>query len=144
MDRLRFLPGLLALALAALIVAGCGAALRETAAGRVVDVTERDFSIKLSQRTVAPGTVVFRDVNLGPDDHELIVARVHAKRLPMRSDGLTVSEERLESSIVGALEPGQPESTRELRVKLKPGRYVLFCNMSGHFMGGMRADLIVQ
>jgi uncharacterized cupredoxin-like copper-binding protein len=31
-----------------------------------------------------------------------------------------------------------------LRVLLKPGRYVLFCNMAGHFMAGMHTDLVVS
>ena len=108
------------------------------------EVTERDFQITVSQRTVQAGSVVFRDTNRGPDQHELIVARVRETKLPVRSDGLTVSEEKLEKSIVGTLEPGPPNSVRELRVQLKPGRYVLFCNMFGHFMGGMRADVVVR
>ncbi len=36
-------------------------------------------------------------------------------------DGMTVNEEALKSSIVGALEPGAPGSVRELRVELTPG-----------------------
>jgi uncharacterized cupredoxin-like copper-binding protein len=26
---------------------------------------------------------------------------------------------------------------------LRPGRYELFCNMAGHYLGGMRAELVV-
>jgi uncharacterized cupredoxin-like copper-binding protein len=129
--------------LGALLVAGCGAT-QLAAPGRVVDVTERDFAISVSPRTLQAGNVVIRDTNRGPDQHELIIARVRDSKLPLRSDGLTVSEERLEKSTVGVLEPGQPNSVRELRVQLKPGHYVLFCNMSGHFMGGMRADVVVR
>jgi uncharacterized cupredoxin-like copper-binding protein len=129
--------------LGASLVAGCGATQLATP-GRVVDVTERDFAIKVSPRTLQAGNVVIRATNRGPDQHELIVARVRDPKLPLRSDGLTVSEEKLEKSTVGVLEPGQPNSVRELRVQLKPGHYVLFCNMSGHFMGGMRADLVVR
>jgi uncharacterized cupredoxin-like copper-binding protein len=131
--------------LGASLVAGCGAT-QLAAPGRVVDVTERDFQITVAPRTLQAGDVVFRDTNRGPDQHELIVARVRDPKLPLRSDGLTVNEEGLESdkAIVGVLEPGQPNSVRELHVQLKPGHYVLFCNMSGHFMGGMRADVVVQ
>ena len=57
---------------------------------------------------------------------------------------MTVNEEALKSSIVGTLEPGAPGSVRELRVELKPGRYVLLCNMSGHFMGGMHTVVVAQ
>jgi uncharacterized cupredoxin-like copper-binding protein len=129
--------------LGASLVAGCGAT-QLAAPGRVVDVTERDFAIKISPSTLEAGDVVFRATNHGPDQHELIVARVGDPTLPLRSDGLTVDEEGLEKSIVGVLEPGEPNSVRELRVQLKPGHYVLFCNMSGHFMGGMRADVVVR
>ena len=144
MDLLRLLPArVLPAVLGASLVAGCGET-QLAAPGRVVDVTERDFQITVSQRTVQAGSVVFRDTNRGPDQHELIVARVRETKLPVRSDGLTVSEEKLEKSIVGTLEPGPPNSVRELRVQLKPGHYVLFCNMFGHFMGGMRADVVVR
>jgi len=130
--------------LGALLVAGCGATQLATP-GRVVDVTERDFAISVSSRTLQAGNVVIRATNRGPDQHELIIARVRdPKKLPLRSDGLTVSEERLDKSTVGVLEPGEPNSVRELRVQLKPGHYVLFCNMSGHFMGGMHADVVVR
>ena len=43
-----------------------------------------------------------------------------------------------------ALEPGQPGSVRELALHLRPGRYVLLCNMSGHYLGGMHTELVVS
>ncbi len=126
------------------VSAGCGTAARFTAGGQVVAVTERDFAIKASPRQVSAGTVVFQARNRGPDAHELIVVRERGKQLQLRSDGMTVSEEALEKSIVGTLEPGAPGSVRELRVKLKPGRYELLCNMSGHYMGGMHTVVVVK
>ena len=145
MDFLRPLPArALTAVFGAALVAGCGATQQLAGPGRVIDVTTRDFQITVGQRTLRAGNVVFRDTNRGPDEHELIVARVPDAGLPFRSDGLTLSEEKLEKSIVGTLEPGAPNSVRELRVQLKPGHYVLFCNMSGHFMGGMRADVVVR
>jgi uncharacterized cupredoxin-like copper-binding protein len=62
----------------------------------------------------------------------------------MRSDGLTVDEERLQRSEVGVLEPAESHAVRDLRLHLTPGRYVLFCNMSGHFIGGMHKLLVVR
>src|SRR5205823_12276773 len=75
--------------------------------------------------------------------HELIVVRESGSRLPLRRDGSTVSEEKLDSVTAGVLEPGQPGSNRQLRLHLPPGRYVLFCNMSGHYLGGMHSELVV-
>jgi len=113
-----------------------------------VRVNERDFAISASPKVLQAGDVVFRDDNHGPDAHELIVVRAPGTsgvvHLPFRSDGLTVSEERLKRAIVGALEPGEEGSVRELYVKLAPGRYVLFCNMAGHFMAGMATVVTVQ
>jgi uncharacterized cupredoxin-like copper-binding protein len=127
-----------------LFAAGCGGAHRgASAATPVVAVNERDFAIS-SPGVVKAGTVVFRVDNKGPDAHELIVVRAPSGRLPMRSDGLTVNEEHLLPREVGALEPAETNVVRNLRVRLKPGRYVLFCNMSGHFMGGMHKTLLVR
>jgi uncharacterized cupredoxin-like copper-binding protein len=124
--------------------AGCGTATRLGAGERVVNVTERDFAIKASPNHLPAGRVVFQARNRGPDEHELIIVRAPDAKLKLRSDGMTVSEEGLKSSIVGTLEPGTPGSVRQLRVQLKPGHYVLICNMSGHFMGGMHTVVTIQ
>jgi uncharacterized cupredoxin-like copper-binding protein len=133
-----------ACALIAGLATGCGATDRISAAAQVINVTERDFTIKASPARVAAGQVVFQARNRGPDAHELIIIRGRAAGLQLRSDGMTVSEEALEPKIVGTLEPGAPGSVRELHVRLKPGRYVLICNMSGHFMGGMHTVVVVR
>ena len=109
---------------------------------RVIHVNERDFRIS-APRKVSPGDVVLSVKNRGPDDHELIVAKVGRFNLPFRRDGLTLDEDAAERSIVGALEPGEP-GTRRLRVRLTPGRYLLICNMSGHYLGGMDRELEVR
>jgi uncharacterized cupredoxin-like copper-binding protein len=82
--------------------------------------------------------------NHGPDSHELLMARIDDSPLPLRRDGLTVDEEAVEHRAVGSLEPGEPESLRRLHVILKPGRYELYCNMSGHYLGGMHTTLVVS
>ena len=127
------------------LVSACGATAHLAGGQRVVDVTERDFTIKASPKRIAAGDVVFQSHNRGPDAHELIVVRESGDTaLQLRSDGMTVSEEALKSSIVGTLEPGAPGSVRELRAHLVPGRYVLLCNMSGHYMGGMHTVVTVR
>ena len=132
----------IALLLMAGAVAGCGGSSSSTGA-RVVDVVERDFKISVAENHLEAGPVIFRADNKGPDAHELIVIRDNG-RLPLRADGMTVNEEGLEKQTLGALEPGPAGDIRELKLDLKPGRYVLLCNMFGHYMGGMHSTIEVS
>ena len=129
---------------AALTGAVCVAHATTTVSGvNTVSVIERDFRISAPIR-VSNGNLLLRVTNKGPDNHELLVFRTPSTRLPLRSDGLTVDEDDLRRFKRSSLEPGPPDSVRELRLHLQPGRYVLLCNMSGHFMAGMYAELVVR
>ena len=66
-----------------------------------------------------------------------------AADLPIRADGITVDEEAIEPLIAGAWEDAKPGTRDRLRLHLEPGRYVLFCNMAGHYLGGMHEALEV-
>jgi len=134
-----------AVSIAAVVVVGRGsAALPTTKDGQqLLLVTERDFQITPASHRAAPGPIVIRVTNRGPDEHELIVVRDDG-HLPLRSDGMTVDEDALAKQTLGALEPGQPGTVRELHLVLSPGRYVLLCNMYGHYMAGMHSDVVVR
>jgi hypothetical protein len=145
--RLQGVAALVALAAlappAALALSGCGSSSASATPEHAVTVDERDFKIR-APATLHHGTVTLRVRNEGPDHHELIVVPGTRAALPLRDDGLTVDEEALEASEAGALEPDEPGSVRDLTVQLKPGRYVFFCNMEGHFMAGMHAEVVVD
>ena len=137
---------LVASLVAALLLPGCSSHDRSQAdadAGTVVRVVERDFEIRLSKSHVHAGTVTLQVVNEGPAAHELIVVRSTGRPLPLRKDDVTIDEDKIEDITVGALEPGRSGAKRTLPLQLKPGMYSVVCNMSGHFMGGMYADLKV-
>jgi uncharacterized cupredoxin-like copper-binding protein len=124
------------------LAAGCGGTSSSRPHASAIRVAERDFKIS-APKVVSAGDHVFVVDNHGPDDHELIVVREGKRELPFRKDGLTVDEDGVEPAIAGALEPQEP-GTHELRVHLKPGHYVLLCNMSGHYLGGMDRDIEVR
>ncbi len=105
-------------------------------------VIEEDFHITAPD-VVRAGKVTLDVQNSGPDDHELVVVRRAKGELPLRADGLTVDEKAIEAGVAGKLEAGNPGRARTLRLKLRPGRYELFCNMSGHYLGGMEATFEV-
>jgi len=133
----------LSLAVGVLVLSGCAIdGSHHAAAEPTVNVTERDFRLSAPTRLPA-GDVTLSVSNRGPVEHELIVVRQRGRRLPLRSDGLTINEERIASAEVGALEPGEP-GVRQLSFRLAPGTYEMFCNMAGHFMAGMHRGFVVK
>jgi uncharacterized cupredoxin-like copper-binding protein len=124
-------------------VAGCSSGGSDGAEARAqARVVVRDFHIS-APRHLTAGPVRLSIRNKGPDDHEFIVVRRGDPRLPLREDGLTVDEDAVEKATAGALEPAPP-GVHELRLRLRPGRYVLLCNMSGHYKAGMHRTLKVS
>jgi uncharacterized cupredoxin-like copper-binding protein len=109
----------------------------------MVRVKERDFRITVSPARVRAGTVRLVLHNKGPDTHELLIVRSPSPDLPLRTDGLTINEAALDKATVGVIEGKEPGTSEQLLLHLKPGRYELFCNMAGHYLGGMRATLVV-
>ncbi len=102
----------------------------------------RDFKI-VAPRVIAAGTVTLRVHNAGPDMHELLLVRTGSAPLPLRADDLTVDEDAVASRTIGTLEDDHPNTDRVWTVKLAPGTYEIFCNMSGHYLGGMHTRLVV-
>jgi uncharacterized cupredoxin-like copper-binding protein len=133
-----------ALAAVLLLAAGCvGQSSSQVIQGSVVHVTERDFHIGLRPAVTSAGAVTLVDHNQGPDTHELIIVRA-AGQLPFRSDDITVNEDALKPRTLGQLPGLAPGATSTLVLHLRPGRYEIFCNMLGHYEGGMHAELIVR
>lgn len=134
-----------AVALGVPLMGGCSSSgSRAPTVGAMIAVHEKDFHISLSPDTVSAGTIELVDHNLGPDTHELIVVRADNRALPLRPDGVTLNEGALEPRTVGSIGGTAPGSVHTLVLHLRPGRYVLFCNMLGHYLGGMHAELIVR
>jgi hypothetical protein len=132
----------------ALTSTGCGGTgSRQAASNTLIKVTERNFHVAIPGGIVRPGTVTMRILNAGPDRHELIVLPLRQGEsiggLPLRTDGFTVDEERVQAQEPGAISPQQPGHSEDVTIHLSSGRYVLFCNMEGHYMAGMHAELDV-
>jgi uncharacterized cupredoxin-like copper-binding protein len=108
-----------------------------------VELKVRDFEIT-APKHLAAGTVVMHVRNAGPDTHELIFVRADGRELPLRQDDLTVDEDAVKARTIGILDDDHPGTRRTWTLHLTPGRYVLFCNMSGHYLGGMHAHVVVE
>ena len=133
-----------ALAVAMLVVyavalVGCDGAPSSTAKATTIDVTMHDFGIRVSRRTVPAGTIVLHATNRGPSTHELNVdrSRYTAAKIPLQTDGITANESAKGLHRVDSIEQLNLHHTGDLTVQLRPGRYVLWCNLEGHYLGGM-------
>jgi len=96
------------------------------------------MGISTDVKEVAAGDVTFEAANVSKDIvHEMIIAPVPAAGKPLPYDKET---ERVKEELAGSLgevselDPGQKGA---LRVELKPGKYIIYCNIPGHYALGM-------
>jgi uncharacterized cupredoxin-like copper-binding protein len=117
-----------------------------TPRGTPVNVLLEDFKVKKDAADVPAGTVRFRVLNQGPTTHELIVVRTDRApdELPLQDDGLTVDEEGRGVELLDEVEGLDIDDRQTMVLGMAPGHYVLYCNLEGHYLGGMYAALTVH
>lgn len=102
------------------------------------DVKKATMSLVAEPASVPAGTITFQVNNASKGMvHEMIVATVadKAKPMPFIANEYRVDEDKAgDLGEVSELEPGKSGS---LTVTLKPGTYLLYCNVPGHYMSGM-------
>jgi uncharacterized cupredoxin-like copper-binding protein len=103
-----------------------------------VDLSKAPMGMKLSRASVPAGPVTFEVTNSSKDTvHEMIVMYLAdpSKPLPYLQSESRVDEDKAgDKGEVSELDPGKSGS---LTVDLKPGKYVLICNVPFHFTAGM-------
>ena len=114
-----------------------------TVSGTRVDASLHDFRIATSRTAVPSGTVTIVIHNRAPATHEFLVLRTDLapEQLPIAADGLSVDETKVGHA--GEVSDVRAGTIETLKLKLRPGRYVLICNLEGHYLGGMHRSLIV-
>ncbi len=127
--------------LAAAVLAGALAIPTALAAGAktTVGVKLSEFKVVPSPKSAAAGTVVFKVRNTGSIDHELDVVRTN---LPVGK--LPVKGAKVSLKPLGRISPLKPGASKTLRLTLKAGRYVLYCNVAGHYQAGQRVAFTVK
>lgn len=121
-----------------IILSACGASGSITA-------NLSDTAIQLSRGTASAGKVTFTITNAttSGQKHEFVIVQTDlaADQLPKNAEGL-VDEEKLTSfGEQGDIEPGK---TVDLTVELHPGRYLMICNLPGHYNAGMHTEFNVS
>jgi uncharacterized cupredoxin-like copper-binding protein len=114
--------------------------------GTPVNVRLEDFKVRRDAAVVPAGTVSFRILNQGPTSHEFIVVRTDRApdKLPLQRDGLTVNEDAPGIDLLDEVEGLDIDDRQTLVLRLVPGHYVFYCNLEGHYLGGMHAALTVR
>lgn len=144
--------GLALIAIAGLLVA-CSTPAGSGGGNGPISATLKEWQIGLSSTTLSAGKITFNITNDGDKEHEFVVRKTDLKSdaLPLNADG-QVSETAPELTAVGdpseaaEIKPGSTDTT--LTVTLKPGHYVIFCNLHVgdllHYQKGMHVDFTVS
>jgi uncharacterized cupredoxin-like copper-binding protein len=109
------------------------------AAAGPVKVRLTDFKITPSASTVSAGKVTFDATNSGKAEHEMVVIRTDK-----RPSQLAKGNEASEAGSVGEISETKPGASKSVTLNLKPGHYVLLCNVPGHFKAGMFKNFNVK
>lgn len=109
-----------------------------------LDMSRATMGIKLSRVSVPAGDVTFETTNTSKDTiHEMIVMYLadSTKPLPYIDNENRVDEDKAgDKGEVSELDPGKSGS---LTVPLQPGKYLLICNVPGHYAAGMWTEFVV-
>jgi uncharacterized cupredoxin-like copper-binding protein len=142
-----------------LALAGCGGgggngtstqaqAPGQPSRGGSLTIDMSDYAFSPKDATTNAGTVKLSTPNQGQLPHELVLFKTKqpAGSLPALSNG-EVDEEGLEANGVespGEIEDVGPGETKSATLKLTPGKYVMICNLPGHYKQGMYGTLTVK
>lgn len=105
----------------------------------VVKVTLKEFKVLPTPTSARAGTVAFSIRNTGKLDHELVVLKTNIApaKLPVKGSK-AVEVGRVGKVTVKAGKAGG------LTLRLKAGKYVLLCNVPGHYQAGQRIGFVVR
>jgi uncharacterized cupredoxin-like copper-binding protein len=113
------------------------------ASGTASPVTPGSVSVKLGEMFVRPdvtqgaaGKVTFHVQNTGKLVHEMIVGKAPIK-------GPLATGKMSEATSVGEVAELKPGTAGSVKLSLKPGTYILYCNVPGHFAAGQHVAFTV-
>lgn len=119
----------------------CAACAGDEARQGLVEVKLDEFSIH-APASALPGDTHVQVLNAGDIPHTFLLLRTRFRpdKLPVRKS--EVDLRRIDK--VRELPKQDPRDITSIQVNLAPGRYVMICNIAGHYQSGMRAPLLVR
>lgn len=102
------------------------------------------MGIKVSIASVHAGPVTFEVRNDSKAMvHEMVVSPVKDTRTPLPYDKAAGKVDEDAAGHLGEVAELEPGQSGALTLNLKPGRYILYCNIAGHYALGMWTLLTV-
>ena len=102
------------------------------------------MSVRTNVTSVKAGKVTFDVTNLSRSIvHEMIVVAVENPNAPLPYDYNTGQIPEKQVKMLGETEEMEPNAEKTIALDLKPGTYLLICNVPGHYAAGMWTPLTV-
>jgi uncharacterized cupredoxin-like copper-binding protein len=101
-----------------------------------------EMKVSLGRGQAPPGLVTFAATNRGLLPHELVVVRSDAPERELPVSGGVVDESKVQK--VAESEEFAPGNSRTIQATLEPARYILLCNVVGHYEAGMHTTFTVR
>lgn len=105
-----------------------------------------DFVFKPNNAAADAGRTQISTTNEGAVEHEMVLFRTNMNpaKLPTEKNG-SVDEEKLDeiAEEAGEIPDVEAGDSKSESFDLKPGRYVMFCNLPGHYKAGMYGTITV-
>jgi len=136
----RVALGLVAAVSSAGLIAITASAADSAASGTVVPVSLVEWKLLPGQVTVRSGRVSFVVRNSGTMAHEFLVLRSDRHHHSLKVTGGKAAEK----GRIGEIPEIPSGTSKRITLKLLPGRYVMLCNLLGHYQAGQYAALRVR
>jgi len=135
----RFVSAVAALAL---LVVACAGPAAEAPSGSQVVAEIADYKITVNVPSVKAGSTKIGVRNLGTMEHSFQVIKTDLPPDKLPTDG--ASAKAKEDGKVGGIESIAPGGSASVTLDLAPGKYVLICNVAGHYQLGMHISFTVD
>ena len=100
-----------------------------------------EFFFEPKNATVKAGKTTIEAPNIGKTEHELVLfkSEMDPAKLPTEANG-EVDEEKMDEVAEegGEIPDVEAGETKSEEFELTPGKYVMFCNLPGHYAAGLR------
>lgn len=119
------------------LIAMTASAADTASSGSTVSVALVEWKFLPAQITVRAGRVTFVVRNDGTMDHEFLVLHSDRHHHSLKVQG----GKAVETGRLGEIPKIPSGTSKRITLKVPPGRYVMLCNMLGHYQAGQYASL---